>query len=348
MHLFIKYVSVFTLFFTVLIPLPEVSANPLKHAVIWTDDLWDLIRSTSKYTDSQLDALSKVIHKTGLIIDDISPELTKALRLHLDDISYSGLKVVLEDPRLLTLLSKHTDLIEPTLDAIKFYPINNWSLRLTNIMAQYPFGSTEKTAEILTTIGSKVPENTAHILLRGIDGKIVKPNQLGEVFDTLEHWETLGNNRWTIKGDLWEVVARSQLENGKFKHALDLMPNSKVINGQYDGVRGFDGIGISPDGVPIIFEMTTNAKKTFENKSANQMTSEWCFESWNKLVDHRPEMIEQLGKIGLASDFNGKITIDLALRMHRKVLASSSKVREGVAKYRMNARLDFNDIVTLK
>src|SRR5690606_33496762 len=86
----------------------------------------------------------------------------------------------------------------------------------------------------------------------------------------------------TQVGDLWEKIAATQANNGRFWQ-LGLKKGSVVMDAKSTSVHGIDGIGVSKVGKPIIIDYTIN-KNIAASGKPYQMSPEWVSERWNKLV----------------------------------------------------------------
>jgi hypothetical protein len=188
-------------------------------------------------------------------------------------------------------------------------------------------------------MSSSFSEETLFLLVRSTSDKTVSNKQILAVID---EFRRIGDNGGTA-GDMFELIARIQMTVGNNRIKAGLMKHTKIFEGQYNSIHGIDGIGVTPDGLPVLMEFTIDGSKNL--KKTDQLSGTWCMTRWNKLVDENPNLGGELIKNGMDPSYWKKITADEALKWPRKLIAADPRCLNETN--RLAVGLDANDLILL-
>lgn len=106
------------------------------------------------------------------------------------------------------------------------------------------------------------------------------------------------------RGNLLELVGSKVLASGRKFENLSLKKGTKLVDGQFNAIHGIDKIGISPDGKPILIEMSLN-KHFGKNLTLDgvQMSPQWCAANWQKFVSKHPDKVDELIANGMSPKY---------------------------------------------
>ena len=124
-----------------------------------------------------------------------------------------------------------------------------------------------------------------------IGGKTYSSDSIQEIFNKSKDLHIPE----VYRGNLFELVGSKVLASGRKVENLSLKKGSTLMDGQFNSIHGIDKIGISPDGKPILIEMSLN--KDFGRNlrlDGVQMSPQWCAANWQKFVSKHPDKVDEL------------------------------------------------------
>jgi hypothetical protein len=143
-------------------------------------------------------------------------------------------------------------------------------------------------------------------------------------------------------------VARAQLSGGALKSRSGLKEGSRVLVGKHDSKHGIDGIGVGPDGKPVIFEFSMYDKKALglDTDGLVQLSPEWVADRWSKLVAvATPARLDELRAAGIDPKWLKPVAADDAGSWARKLVVAHDSALTDTN--RLAAKLGPGDLMIL-
>ncbi|MDA9934885.1 hypothetical protein N9B88_03855 [Rubripirellula sp.] len=269
-------------------------------------------------------------------LDDLLKGFPYGARATIKSLAVTAPEIrVVATPDFFTFISKYPDLAPDAAGILQKLP----SLECGRLLSKLSKESPRYSQQAVKHIASSFPEQTLGLLARCTSGRTVSNKQILAVID---EFRKIGDNGATA-GDMFELIARSQMSFGTNSIRAGLKKGSRIIEGQYDSVHGIDGIGVALDGRPVLMEYTIDGSKNL--KKTDQLSGTWCMTRWNKLVDENPKLGSELIKNGMDPSHWKKITADEALKWPRKLIAPDPRCLNETN--RLAVGLDANDLILI-
>lgn len=174
-------------------------------------------------------------------------------------------------------------------------------------------------------------------LRRVIDGKTYSSRVVDEVIVVSKKHLTSD-----VSGELTEEIARCAV-NGRRVTGVLLKEGTQTIPGKLQTRNGIDLIGATPEGKPLIVEITSgkNFADTEDVQGLIQMTDGWVVDRWNRFLVASPDNTRKLALAGIDSKYLKPVTVEMVQRdFSRKILKPASAQLERFSKTGMNGLQD--------
>ena len=294
----------------------------------WISKLRKLDGEAAMAADEVTEIL-KGIQKSG---GDISSEVAELMRRNWSQLGRGVL-----DSDLLLLLSKRPDICEPAFDLAIRLQLRSLAPRLAKLSEELG----EKAPNLMKALATKFDKEQAILYMKGISGRMLSQKQVGRVAEALEQ-SALSTQEM---GGAFECLTRAQLSRGTNKSLSGLREGGEVVSSQYNKVHGIDGVGATPDGRPVIFEISMYKNKALgETVDGVQLSPAWTADRWNKAMDV-PELIAEFRRIGVNESHLRKVTtVDTVTWPRKLVVAHDSALTDA---NRMAAEIGPKDLFVL-
>lgn len=318
------------------IPLEHDASAQVTSTVRYVDDL---IRALSKArgglrNPSRADEVMDVLRATAKQGEDISPEVAELIRRNIDSIPPAVI-----DPWLIRFLSSNPAICDGAWELAMKAGVRNSGPRIAQLAADLGEGA----GPMLSKLASTLSARDSAMLLRGLSGRMLSRNQVISIVDGLQ---LLADTR--TKGEVFEAVTRAQLSRGALKAGSGLKEGGEVIVGKYDSIRGIDGIGVGPNGRPVIFEISMDRMKALspDESGLTQLSPAWTADRWNKMMQALPaDRRADLKRIGVDDEWLRTVTPDEARTWTRKLVAAHESALTDAN--RLAAELGSDDLLLL-
>jgi hypothetical protein len=303
------------------------------------DDLLEWIGRTGKgmRSPAEVDEFVGVLRKLGSRGEDVSSEVAALIRR---DFATAPLGVI--DAKLLELMTNNPAVRNAAWELAKKASVRDPGSRIALLVRE--LGDSAPGA--LEAICRSMNPDEAQLLMRAVSGRMLSRRQVLELTDGLSKVGVAGKN-----GEIWEVVARTQISGGALKSKSGLKNGGEVIAGQHNSIHGIDGIGASADGTPVIFEFSMNPIKKLEpdSKGLVQLGPGWTADRWHSMITKAsPDQIADLRRIGIDPkwlDPNAPVTPSQTSKWGRKLVVAHDSALSNTN--RIAAELGPDDLMVL-
>lgn len=165
------------------------------------------------------------------------------------------------------------------------------------------FSSSSKGLELCDNLLSELRPNEIEAVVRMMAGNTYSSKTLQRIIDKSKHLPS------ETKGEFFEIVGAKILANGRRFENVEFKKGSKLIDGKFDNNNhGIDKIGVSPNGEPVLLELSINKSLYKKHPKPFQMSPEWCADRWNKLLEANPQKINELIEMGMNPKYNKNLS----------------------------------------
>ncbi len=290
------------------------------------------LKSVSPGVAEEVTRALRALAKYG---DDIAPEVADLIRRDIDEIP-SGLL----DVDLLRFLSKNGVAREGAWALALKAKVREPGARLAQLAADL---GTEAPAA-MGRMAALMDTQDCAVLMRGLSQRMLSRPQVEQIVAGLKRAEISP----TAQGEVFESVARAQLSGGALKSRSGLKDGSRVLVGKHNSKHGIDGIGVGPDGKPVIFEFSMYDKKALgpDTDGLVQLSPEWVADRWSKLVAvATPARLDELRAAGIDPKWLKPVAADDAGSWARKLVVAHDSALTDTN--RLAAKLGPGDLMIL-
>ena len=317
-------------------PSPAPAPMQVKALAKNIDELIEWIyKGAKQLPKAQADEVVDVLRRYGAKGDDIAPEVASILRRDLNSAAQGVL-----DADLLRLMSRAPTVREGAWALALKAKVREPGARLTQLAAD--LGTEAPTA--MGRMAALMDTQDCAVLMRGLSPRMLSRSQVEQIVAGLKRAELSP----TAQGEVFESVARAQLSGGALKARSGLKEGSRVIVGKHNSKHGIDGIGVGPDGKPVIFEFSMYDKKALgpDTDGLVQLSPEWVADRWSKMVAAAtPARLDELRAMGVDPKWlNPVAAADAGSWARKLVVAHDSALTDT---NRLAAKLGPDDLMVL-
>jgi hypothetical protein len=261
----------------------------------------------TRFGDDALPHLERLFEHVGpedvgffeLVAENVSPSQLSGFA---DQAAkFTDAAKVLTEPNAIRLIADRPYLADGIVPALRTFPGKQ-----TTVLAQSLAETLPGQGSIVTDLLPVLSDKELEAFCRMWNGKTYSSEAINQVI--LKAGKQLTQPR--LIGDLTEELATRAINSGRMVPKagdLGLRKGSIVIPGQYDRIHGIDRIGVSPEGKPVILELTC-ADKNFASQQLldgdglRQMSPEWVLDRWRKFLE-LPDSRQLLVDLGIKPHF---------------------------------------------
>lgn len=280
-----------------------------------------------------VDDLSRAVVNCSAAGTDLSDDVVRLLKRDIGKLAAGNI-----DEALLIMMSKNPKVCESAWNIAVRTGMRDVAPRVEILVKELG----DKAPRLLKGIEQQFDVDNIVCFFKGMSGRQLSRRQVESFTDALRKTDLDS----VAQGDAFECVGRAQFARGVQKSKTGLKDGSPVIGGKYNEANGIDGIGVTSNGTPVIFEFSMDrAKDLAKSSEPAQLSRAWTSDRWSRMIESQPATVQKLSDMGIDGKWLRAVRAeDIGSWSRKLVLANESAITNA---NRMAAELGPDDMFAL-